>query len=642
MSRFAATLLLLVPALLVGAFAPRPAQAAEYELETRAFYDVHPGDRLIEVTVAARMTNTTPDPDGRFSLFSEVKFGIHDGATAVTANDKEGALDVSVREEGGVNVATIVLRDGLRYERSVDVVLRYRLPDTESGQMRVRPSVVVFPAWGFGTASTVTVRIPEQYEIRLDGNELSASAAEAGITTLTSGDIAAPQSWLALLTATATSEMETRSASVALEGGTVDLQVEAFADDAAWADRTLGLLEQALPLIEQRLGLPYPHVGPLVVTESVAGVDDVEVADGSRVLVAYDAPPFTALRRAAGTWLEPSLLGDRWIRDGLASHVAAAVGEELEVPAPYDPATETEARAAAAFPLAEWPAAGVPDGDAYGEAASWAIIDEIASEAGDEALPLVLERAAAGIGAWAANGSAPLEAVGEGAQSLDSRSFLDQLETVADVSLAERFGALVLSPEDVELLPARAEALAAMRDLQGAAGDWGAPDPVIGAMRSWDFDAAQAQIEVARDWIPRRDDLLDRAAQLGLAVPTRLQQAYRTAGGGPEALTELEAELAVVEAYGAGLDAANAPRSLLERIGLVGGPDPHTHLATANTLFRDGDLRGAAGAISEADRSMANAEMGGVLRLAILAVALAIAFAAVVIAARRRRPAPRT
>ena len=44
----------------------------------------------------------------------------------------------------------------------------------------------------------------------------------------------------------------------------------------------------------------------------------------------------------------------------------------------------------------------------------------------------------------------------------------------------------------------------------------------------------------------------------------------------------------------------NAERSFLERLGLVGGPDPEAQLAMANGQFTDGDLRESRAAIEEA------------------------------------------
>ena len=58
---FAALAAILVPS--------HPALAAEYELDSVALYEVHPAERDVDVTVGIEFTNTTPDPEGRFSVF---------------------------------------------------------------------------------------------------------------------------------------------------------------------------------------------------------------------------------------------------------------------------------------------------------------------------------------------------------------------------------------------------------------------------------------------------------------------------------------------------------------------------------------------------------------------------------------------
>jgi len=55
----------------------------------------------------------------------------------------------------------------------VELDLTYTLADGDDPQLRVRPSVVVFPAWGFGTTSEVTVTVPGGYEVRVDGDPLT-------------------------------------------------------------------------------------------------------------------------------------------------------------------------------------------------------------------------------------------------------------------------------------------------------------------------------------------------------------------------------------------------------------------------------------------------------------------------------------
>ena len=134
-----------------------PARAADaYTLESEATYELHPGDGEIAVVVQLTLTNTTPDPAGQFSVFSDIKVAIHDAATDVSASDTDGALDVAVAVEDGVNVATIELRGDVRFEDEAGVELLYTLPDTDDDpHLRVRSALVVFPVWSFGTSGSV-------------------------------------------------------------------------------------------------------------------------------------------------------------------------------------------------------------------------------------------------------------------------------------------------------------------------------------------------------------------------------------------------------------------------------------------------------------------------------------------------------
>lgn len=629
---------LVLAAVLAAVWLPLPAaptaRAAEYSLESRATYDIRPDERRILVRVELEFTNTTPDPEGQFSVFDEVRLAVHDAAADVSASDADGELEVTVAEEDDVTVATIELRDELRYEESVELELDYRLEDSADPRLRVRPSVVVFPAWGFGTAAEVRVTIPTGYEIRVDGDPLREDGG-----TLVSGPIQDPTRWLALVTAVRPVEYVSFDATVPLDGGTADLRVRAFADDEAWGERTLALVREALPLIEEEIGLPYPRIGQLVLTETVAadrsGFGEQGLG-GTELAIAFDQPPFTALHQVAHVWLTPALVEARWLREGLASQVAAAVAGPLEVEPPFDPAARAEELAEAAFALDSWSADAGPDGEAYGYAASWAFLNQLEASVGPDAIRTVLARVVAGIGPYQSADVRP-EPLPDGVASppvaLTTRGFLDHLETVSAVSLTDAFAAEVLTDADVALLPERAEARTDYTALVSAAGSWGAPDPILGALTAWQFADARAEMAEAAEWLEVRDALLAAMQQVGLSAPDRLQQVYRSHGGGPEAVAELEAERAVVDAYAAAAAEVNGPRGFVERVGLIGGPDPADELTVANGRFADGDLRGAIDAISEAQRIVASAETGGIVRIvsaglvALLVLALAILLA---------------
>ena len=632
-------LALVVAATVVPGGPVRPVAAAEYTLETAAAYDVRPDAGEIGVTVQMTFTNTTPDPDDRFSVFPEVLLGVHDAATGVIATDGEGELDVEVAaNDDGVNVATIQLREGVRYEESVELEMTYTLSDGDDPQLRVRPAVVVFPAWAFGTTSEVSVTIPTGYEVRVDGDELTDAAGR-----LTSGPIGDPTQWLAVVTATRPAEYTSFDATVPLNGGTADLQVRAFVDDEAWGERTLALVERALPLLEEEVGLPYPRVGGLVLIESVAtdasGFAETTGA-GTEILVAFDQPPFTALHQVAHVWLSTSLIDARWIREGMASEVAARVARELDVEPPYDPAAEATELASAAFPLDSWATSADPAAEAYAHAASWAFIAELGASIGPDALRTVLARVASSIGPYAdteIDGGPPADGA-DPQVALTSRAFLDHLEELSDADLTELFSARIFTEGDVALLPARAEARAVFDSLVADADGWGAPDPIRAVMTNWRFDEAETQIAAAAAWLDDRDDLLLEMQAAGLSAPDRLLQAYRSFGGGTEAQLELERQQAVVEAYAATAAELNGSRTFLERIGLVGGPDPSEELRRANGRFADGDLVGSAEAISETQRILAAAESGGVVRIVSAAI-LALILAALAVLLFRRRAA---
>ncbi|HEX2844142.1 MAG TPA: hypothetical protein VHP64_02745, partial [Candidatus Limnocylindria bacterium] len=490
-----------IASVLPAALAP-VARGAEYTLESQAAYDVRPEEGRIGVSVAVTFTNTTPDPEGRFSVFDEVKLAIHDAASEVTASDDDGELEVAVAVEDEVNVATVELRDELRFEESTTFELTYTLADSSDPQLRVRPSVVVFPAWGFGTSSEVRVTVPAGYEVRIDGDPLSEDGGA-----LVSGPIEDPAAWLALVTAVREPDYTDFEASVPLDGGTADLRVRAFADDEAWGERTLALLSEALPLLEQELGLPYPRIGQLVVTETVAGDQSgfgEQAGTGAEIAIAFDQPPFTAIHQAAHVWLSPELVEARWLREGLASDVAARVAEQVEVAVPFDPAERATERAEAAFPLDSWSADAGPDGEAYGYAASWAFLDALEEMVGLEAIRTVLARVAASIGPYQPSEVKPEplpDGVAAPATALTTRGFLDHLETVSGADLTERFADQVLTEGDIALLPARDEARTEFAALVEQGGSWGAPDSVLGAMTAWEFAEAQAQMAAAAAWL---------------------------------------------------------------------------------------------------------------------------------------------
>lgn len=614
-----------------------PVRAAEYTLASVATYDVRPDDGEIGVTVSLTFTNTTPNPAGAFSVFDELSVAVQNQATDATATDGDGALNVRLVNQNRVRVATVRLRDDLRYRESVTLTLRYVLPDTDGTQLRVRPSLIVFPAWSFGTEGVVRITLPSGYEVRVDGDALTSEGGS-----LTSGPIDDPSRWLSLVTAVQPDAIEDRHVTVPLRGGTADVLVRSFRDDEAWATRVRDLVADALPALEDAIGLPYQQLGQIALVESVpttaTGFGETETT-GTEIRIAFDQPDFTVLHQVSHLWLSQALIEARWIREGLASRFAEIVAAQVGADLPYDPVAVTSDGADDAFPLDEWTPTADAAREAYGYAASWAFMRELEDVVGSDAIPAVLARVAASIGPYDGGDLAPepgSEAGATPASPLTSRGLLDQIEAVTTAHVGTLFADRVLTDADTDLLDARDAARSSFGELLVAADGWGAPDPVRAAMTSWSFDDAGAAIDLATEWLEGRDELIGVMREAGLSAPDRLQQAYRAYGGGPESVRELGVEREVVDAYTDAAAEVNASRSFFARLGLIGGSDPEVQLALANGRFTDGDLAGAQRAIAESQRILAAAETGGVVRLISLSLVV-IALAALAVILFRRR-----
>jgi hypothetical protein len=603
---------------------PPVARAAEYSMTTTATYEIEPDDGEMTVRVEVVFRNTTPNPPGQYSVFPTVDVAIHDGARDVHARDARGRrLRTTVERRNGVNVASVQPRPPVRFRQTSRFTLSYTVRDGGSPEVRIRPSVLIAPIWSFGTKGTVTVRLPSSYEVLVDGDTLQAEQDGASWR-LESGSVADPGRWLARVTATLPSSYATDSRQVALESGDVEVQVRSWSDDRGWGRRTLRLLADALPRLDEAIGLAYRPAGPLVIVESLPESGTVlrePASADTDVAIGYTEPPFTVLHQVAHLWLPATLAGDRWMREGFASHAAGHVAETLDVESPFDPEREARLNRDDAFPLVSWGVGRASRAqERYAHAAAWAAADAIARAVGEDGLQLAWQRIAAGLDGYRPPFDeappAPVAAV----VPADSRHFLDQLEAVSDADVEPIFRRWILDEASAALLPARREARAAHDQLAAAAGDWGTPDPVRLAMAGWRFDDAHEAMAEATEWLADRDMLLANIDAAGLIAPERLRAEYDRGGGGEAARRELTSEETVVAAYVTARQRAARDRSTLEKVGLVGGNTPEASLAEARDLFADGDLTGAADLVADASRRLDRAAIDGAVRLASLGI----------------------
>lgn len=625
--------LILLPAL------PLPVAATpEYEMVTSAAYAVDPVAGRVAVRVEVTFTNTLPDPPGKISAFTHVDLAVQGGASGVVASDGAGGLHVDLEQRDGALVASVRTRSRVRYDKSVTFTLTYSLADGAGLDLHVSRRVVKFPAWGFGTSSQVTVHVPGGYDARADGEPMVSDQQGDGAVLLSSGPIADPSAWLAIVTAVRPGDYTTQSASVPLASGTVDLQVRSWSEDPAWGEETLALMVAALPKLEEAIGLPYPRLGPLVVTEAAVG----EPGGGglpsatAEIQAAFDGSAFSLLHQAAHIWISDQLASDRWVREGLASHYAALVARGLDVARPFDPSDRMEALVADARPLLDWQVAGASGAaDAFGYAASWAVVDRIASAVGETHLRMALERVVGGLSAY--DPDEP-EAAGDGRPypPVDSRRLLDELGAVGGADVTELFREEVFGPDATIELGQRDTARSRYSRLVADSGGWDAPDPVRDAMTGWRFNDAEAAMDDASAWLKERDDLVAICSAAGLVPPDRLRERYLSVGGGAEAVVELGAVRALADAYVALQLRVVAQRGVLDAVGLFLADDPKQLLADAGGSFAAGDLRAAAGAMDRLELELNRAPSDGAARLAGAAVLVALLGLAVGVTLRHR------
>ena len=637
-----ASFALLVAGLAPGmpTLAPQVARAAEYTMKTAATYEIAPGRGSVRVTIDVTFRNTTPNPPGQFSVFPTIDLAVHDGARAVRAEDARGRrLRTTLRERNGVNVASVQPRPPVRFRDVRRFTLTYTVADGANDDVRIRPSVVIMPIWTFGTDGTATVRLPSDYEVLVDGDPLRAEQ-DGDAWQLESGSVPDPSRWLARITATLPSSYVTVNRPVTLGGGSVEVQVRAWSDDPGWGRRTLRLLTDALPRLDAAFGLPYQPSGPLVIVESLPETGAVlrePAASDVDIAIGYTEPAFTVLHQVAHLWLPATLAGDRWIREGFASHAAANVARELDVDLPFDPARAIEARRADAFPLISWGAGEATAAqDRYAYAAAWATADALAREVGEDALRLAWQRTAAGLdGYMPPFDAAPTTPVAATVPA-DSRHLLDQLDAVSDGDVVPIFRRWVLDEASAAQLPARRAARAAYDALSDTAGDWGTPDPVRLALAGWRFADAQAAMAETTDWLADRDALLARIEAAGLVAPERLRAEYERGGGSEAARRELNTEAAVVTAIVTAQERIAADHSPLEEVGLLGTSDPDGTLAEAGSLFAEGDLVGAADLSGAVADRMDRAASDGAVRIASVLVLAGLLLLVGLRQARRR------
>jgi len=627
------------------------ARAAEPDVPivTATTISLVPDQNRVRYAIDATLEQHIADTATVIYYVNEAYLGVLHGAMNVHAATSSGnALSASITERHeSYDVVRVRLGTNVYHNQSYRFRLQYDLSGIGADAANLTKadesfaSLVVIAHGTSDTAGqTVTVVLPAGFELGSTYGDIPEPTVNAtGASVYSFGDVGTD--FFAVMTAQNFSKLNKVNLTATVGKNQVEVLLRGWADDQAWAGEVGPLFEDGLPILSDKIGLPYDTEGTLIVDEVVswalggyAGIFD----PSTRIIqVANDADPFVILHEAAHAWFNGALVSERWAGEAFASWYALQAAPILDVPttgyAPEDPGDVQ-------FALENWPALGdaTEDEETYGYAASVYVASLLAMRAAGD-LSEVWQAVAAGEDAYQPRHASTPEL--SAAAATDDRHLLDLLEEHTGTDFSDIFSTWVFSTEVVSQLPARDNARTQYQAVVDHAGAWELPVDVRDDLEHWQFAAAHESLTDAEDTLDEWDDVSAAADDLGLTPPGDIQTDFET-GAWDAATTEAEAELDTIDHLAAADSALAEEPGLVETIGLVGA-NPEADLATAEAAYESGDLETATTSADTALATREQANDAGILRLGVAGGAvllIVIGGGSFVVLGRRRRPAP--
>jgi hypothetical protein len=643
----------LATALAVGAglshAAVQPVFAAgTLRIEADARYDLDPRAGRVHVAIDIELTNLKPDTATSFFYYTSAFFVVQPDAVNIRAADASGPLSVTTRERRFFTRVDVNLRNRLLYQQSTRFTLRFDMVGGEprsDSWVRVSRAFATFGLWAWGDAGrgTVEVRIPEGYEVTLDGDDMQADRDGPGEILTAEPD--RPARFYAILTAENESAYTSTRISLA---GDIELVVRAWPEDERWERTVSETLRTGMPELVDLIGLDWPVDHDLDVLErftpALEGYAGVFLTFEERIELSEDLDPVTIVHEASHAWFNAQLFAERWVFEGLAQDYAwrarLAVGGPAGPPA-VEPREDDPGRAE----LDVWSFPSVirdqetDDSERYGYQASYWVVHTIVEAAGVEHMRSAFDAAQRNVTAYV--GAPAPESV---SVEDDWRRFLDLAQTIREPDDAEVEAAireLVLRPGDASLLDRRHDARATYRELVSAGEGWQPPWYVRRPMGEWKFDVAEDAMDEATAALALRDDVDEAAAALALEPDDAFRTAYETATTGFDDANAIAADqLEALAAIASAKSTAEAPVGLVAQIGLLGAIAPSASYDAARAAFERGELEAAVASAAAVSTALTGAAALGQERLVlgvVVALGLVLLVAVFLVLRRRRR-----
>jgi hypothetical protein len=606
--------------------------------ESHSIFTLDLAAHAVHVQVSISITNTQPSytSGGFIHQFYFPKIGVPVLSEAANFNATRDGAPLTVTPEdtssAQFKIAAIALKPALFYPQSQNLEFDYDLPGQaprSASLTRVNDAFSSFIAFGFGDPgiTTVQINVPSSLTTEIVGEDMK-SETHGDVTTYTADNLTDPETWTASVDAR-------NDAQLVQKQETVDgrkIVIKGWPDDSAWVDFVDGQLKNGLPALEKLIGQPWPDASKdLTVTETAAPYlygyscwyiplkNSIEIGDALDALV--------VLHEISHTWFNTDMFVDRWISEGFANEFAARalekIGQPLQSPDPVTPDS------AGAIKLNDWSKprlqdSSTTDEEKFGYAASWTILRALSTEIGMDKLKLVIDAASHKLIAYSGH-PAPEQSV----NSTDWKRLLDLFEEVGgSKGASDLFKQYVVGEGDAALFAQRTDARAAYRKFVDGSGGWSAPLAVRSAMGEWEFARAASLITDAQTALHLRDQIADTLRPLGRGAPPSLQQHYESQGGSDlqpvidEANRDLDAAHHIVDAN----HAVHASHGVIGTFGLLfAGAADKVH--KAENALEKGDAAAAISLADSARRQANDATKTGVIRLVVLLLVIASAYA---------------
>ncbi len=579
--------------------------------------------------------------------YDGVNLGIQPDAANLRATQDGTSVRITSTGRRTFREVTVYFRSNLYYGETAKVRLTFDLPagaPRSASDVRAGPAFASFLAWAFGDHGTVRIEVPAGFAVTATGADLTTRTKTDGTQVLTA-DPAKPADWYAWIDARNDNGLTSEQLYLA-DGERIT--VRGWPEDGRWRKEVASVLADGVPRLVQLIGLPWPVRGSLNVLEihtplleGYAGFYD---PSRNEITISEDLDDLTIIHEASHAWFNESLFSQRWITEGLADEYAARVlaasGGALQGPG------KVKRTSKVAFPLSTW---GVPApisdtaSDAreqYGYDASWTVVRQVVTSAGEDGMRRVFQAAQDGSTAYVGAGAPERSRLPN-----DWRRFLDLTEELGGATgVSDLMATWVVGPDQQAVLAIRATARDDYHALVAESGTWAAPVVVRMALDGWTFETAESGISTARSILAARDATAAQAASLSLTPPSGLEAMYESADT-IQALHAADGLAMTTEStlqdVSAATDAAAAPRDWLVTLGLV-GKDPDTLVLDARADWQQGNLAAATDAAGLAIGTLAVAGEAGRGRAILIVCAVAMILLLIALTALIRRHRRRT